>query len=229
MCKKYFKIILAVLLLAVCGISYANQEIYEFVLEPGSRLWLEGDSTMHPFKAEAEVLKISGFVKRSKDMEFPEKKLREIVAEPELGKFILTIPVEQLSSETGGLAPRMHIALKGRAHPEIIFNLKSYEAKKYEPGEGDELLGREELYQVNASGTLLIAGVENTVNISSLAKVMDGHILITGEKDLLMTDFGIRPPRMLGFLRTHDEVTVKWELKLGAEEKKADAEENGEE
>ncbi len=57
---------------------------------------------------------------------------------------------------------------------------------------------------------------------------MAGHVLVTGEKDLLMTDYGIRPPRML-FLRTHDEVTVNWELKLGVEEKEADEEENGEE
>ena len=45
----------------------------------------------------------------------------------------------------------------------------------------------------------------------------DGSIALTGSLSLLMTDFGVEPPTaMLGMMKTADQVTVKFELRVRA-------------
>jgi hypothetical protein len=44
-----------------------------------------------------------------------------------------------------------------------------------------------------------------------------GGLAVTGTTDLLMTDYGIAPPKaMLGMLKTDPKLTIRIELLLGA-------------
>jgi hypothetical protein len=46
-------------------------------------------------------------------------------------------------------------------------------------------------------------------------KELAGVLHARGTRDLLMTDFGIKPPTMfMGMLKTHDKVVVTIELQL---------------
>jgi polyisoprenoid-binding protein YceI len=65
-------------------------------------------------------------------------------------------------------------------------------------------------------GSLTIAGTEKTVNMDVVTKrLTDGSLRADGELALKMTDFGVKPPTaLLGTLRTHDDVKVKFQLSL---------------
>ena len=71
---------------------------------------------------------------------------------------------------------------------------------------------------IKSNGTLSIAGKENPVEIDSEISAADGTIEIKGSKPLLMTDYGVKPPTVMGLLRTKNEVTIFFDLILKASE-----------
>ena len=62
---------------------------------------------------------------------------------------------------------------------------------------------------------LQIAGVEREVALDITTERKDSTLTVSGEVQLLMTDFGITPPKaMLGMLKTDPKVTVTFETVL---------------
>jgi hypothetical protein len=58
----------------------------------------------------------------------------------------------------------------------------------------------------------------------------EGRLLLDGERALLMTDFQVKPPRlMLGALRTDDRVVVKFHLEIGGSGSRGEKTDNKEE
>jgi hypothetical protein len=54
------------------------------------------------------------------------------------------------------------------------------------------------------------------VTLALKARLADATVTVTGELQLLMTDFGITPPKaMLGMLKTDPKVTVTFDTVLG--------------
>jgi polyisoprenoid-binding protein YceI len=92
-------------------------------------------------------------------------------------------------------------ALKTQEHPEITFRLVRLDA-----GAAGALKG---------IGMLKIAGVEREVALALKTQRKDSTLTITGEVELLMTDYGIAPPKaMLGMLKTDPKITVTFETVL---------------
>jgi polyisoprenoid-binding protein YceI len=61
-------------------------------------------------------------------------------------------------------------------------------------------------------GVLQVAGVEREIALDLAIERGDATLSVRGEVQLLMTDFGIKPPKaMLGMLRTDPKVTVTFE------------------
>ena len=126
-----------------------------------------------------------------------------IVKPGALEAFEVAIPAAQLSSPKEGLDKNMHKALKVQEHPEITFRLTAVE-----PGAGPAAL--------KARGVLRIAGVEREVVLNLQTERRDAALTVKGKLDLLMTDYGIKPPTaMLGMLKTDPKVTVTIETILG--------------
>ena len=116
--------------------------------------------------------------------------------------FAVAIPAATLSSPKEGLDKNMHKALKVTAHPEITFTLR-----RLEQGAAGAL---------HARGMLQIAGVEREVTLRLRTERKGDHLVVKGELALLMTDYGISPPKaMLGMLKTDPKVTVTFETVLG--------------
>jgi polyisoprenoid-binding protein YceI len=68
---------------------------------------------------------------------------------------------------------------------------------------------------LKAIGMLKIAGVEREVAMAIKTQRSDTGLLVKGQLDLLMTDYGITPPKaMLGMLKTDPKVTVTFETVL---------------
>lgn len=127
----------------------------------------------------------------------------EIVKPGAVESFEVAIAAGSLSSPREGLDKNMYKALKVTAFPDITFRLIRFAAGT-EPG------------ALRATGVLKIAGVEREVALDLKTSRDDLRFRVNGTLTLLMTDYGIAPPKaMLGMLKTDPKVTVTFETVLG--------------
>lgn len=125
-----------------------------------------------------------------------------IVAPGALEAFDIAIPAATLSSPKEGLDKNMHKALKVQQFAEITFRLL-----RLEPGTTPDTL--------KGVGVLKIAGVEREITLAIKIARKDATLVVSGSVALLMTDFGIAPPKaMLGMLKTDPKVTISFETVL---------------
>ena len=62
-----------------------------------------------------------------------------------------------------------------------------------------------------------IAGVEKDITFNVTAAAAPTTLTVSGEVPVLMTDYGIAPPKaMMGMLKTDPKVTVKFETVFAA-------------
>jgi polyisoprenoid-binding protein YceI len=118
-----------------------------------------------------------------------------------LTAFEVTIPTASLTSPKDGVDKNMHKALKAEQFATIRFRLKAIDA-----GAGGTY---------TAAGWLTIAGVEKPVTLSLQVRKNAAALAVTGTTDLLMTDYGITPPKaLMGMLKTDPKVQIKIDLVL---------------
>jgi polyisoprenoid-binding protein YceI len=172
------------------------------VLAPGSRLWLEGDSTLHKYKAEASGLRLVTTVAP----EATAKSLADVATAGQLQALQLTVPAKKLTSGDGGLDKNMWKALNADAHPDIVFKLDSYKAQ---PGADGQSL------DVRVLGRLTVAGTEKPVEVGVRAFRSGNGLRLIGNKELLMSDFSVTAPVLMGgMIKTDNKVVIRFDLKL---------------
>jgi hypothetical protein len=126
----------------------------------------------------------------------------EIVQPGAIESFEVAIAAGTLSSPREGLDKNMYKALKVKEFPDITFRLIRFEGGA-DPG------------ALRATGVLTIAGVKRDVMLDLITNRDDLKFRVTGTLSLLMTDYGIAPPKaMLGMLKTDPKVTVTFDTVL---------------
>jgi polyisoprenoid-binding protein YceI len=165
-----------------------------------ARITIAGTSNVHAYTASTTTVRVTR-VALSSGVSGPA--FWDAVAKPGgLEAFEIAIPAAQLSSPKEGLDKNMHKALKVQEHPDITFRLTAIEA-----GAGPAAL--------KARGILRIAGSEREVVLDLTTERHDSTLTVKGTLNLLMTDYGIKPPvAMLGMLKTDPKVTVTFETVL---------------
>jgi len=172
-------------------------------LASGSRLWLEGNSTIHHYESTATKLEVrmtGAQAAASLDA------LEQMVRAGEVKGLEVSIPVAAMQSGKNGLDKNMRTALKAEKFANITFRLERYEVAQ--TAKSDSVV-------IDAHGLLSVAGVEKPVDIRA-GGTRDGNVLrIRGEKELLMTQFGVKPPTMMmGAVKTSDQVVIRFDLRL---------------
>ena len=117
------------------------------------------------------------------------------------------IPVKTIKSTKGSIMDnKTYDALKADSYPNISFKLEKVNGLSKN---GDN-------YDINASGTLTIAGASSRIDMYVRGKVgADGSITFNGSKKIKMTDFKIKPPTaLMGTLTTGDEVEIAFQITL---------------
>ena len=67
------------------------------------------------------------------------------------------------------------------------------------------------IYSLSISGELMVAGVTKKIDIKVTLSKKNQLIMVDGNHQLKMTDFGINPPKaLLGAIKTGDEIEVKF-------------------
>lgn len=168
-------------------------------LQPGSEISFTGTSTLHGFTCRTTRFD----AQLSVDPEYATD-LADL-ARP-IGAVHVTIPVRSLDCANQGLQSNMLKALKADQNATITFRLDTYEI--------DAASRTEDAFTAQAVGSLMIAGRERPIQLRVRGeRHPDGAVRARGERDLLMSDFGISPPRMmLGAVKTGDRVVVRFDL-----------------
>jgi hypothetical protein len=160
---------------------------------------IEGTSKRDPFVASTKTVRVV----RMQVAGPPSADVLQQVLQPgALEAFDATIPVVSLTSPDKGVAEHIHEALKADTYPNIRFQLRSIQpAVPGVPG----------FVRLRGDGTLTVAGVERDVTLNIKVMRAGDWLLVDGNTDLLMTDFGVKPPKgLLGTLRTDPSIRVRF-------------------
>jgi hypothetical protein len=175
-------------------------------LGSGSELRLEGSSNVHDWKSRTD--RLSAAFTRTQDAAHPGDvaALDGLIRSSKIRGLTLKIPVASMKSGKDGLDKNMQKALKADKHPVILFEMSGYE---FAGGTDADTV------TIEAQGTITVAGVKRPETIKAIMVRGDQGLWLQGTKDLLMTDFEIKPPTMMmGTLRTKNEVKVHYRLLL---------------
>jgi hypothetical protein len=163
-----------------------------------ARVSIAGTSNIHEFSASTTDVKVTRL--GLADGIAGPGVLNAIVNPGSLEAFEIVIKAGTLTSPKEGLDKNMWKALKTNQHPDIVFKLTRLDGK---PG------------VLRAVGLLTIAGVEKEVAFDLKTAVNASTVTVMGTVPLLMTDYGITPPKaMLGMLKTDPRITVTFETVL---------------
>ena len=189
--------IVAIALVTIFPSTAAAQDAAPLRLT-AARVSLAGNSNIHPFTATTTDVRMSRLVLAPAEGD----RLQAAAKAGGVEAFEVAINAATLTSPKDGLDKNMHKALKVAQYPDIVFKLSKLEA-----GAAPNT--------IKAVGLLKIAGVEKEVALPLKVAVNATTITVIGDIDLLMTDYGIKPPTaMLGMLKTDPKVTVSLEIVL---------------
>jgi polyisoprenoid-binding protein YceI len=193
---KIYKIA-PLLILSFSAAKWAETNV-RLSLQPSNTIILKGTSTLHDYECKSTAFNA----------------VIEMDTLMRSFTFIdVTIPVKSIHSESSSMDENMYEALKAEEYANIKFSLlhsdNAVEVNSIRPDSTLQL-----------RGTLIIAGKEQLIDLSAkVIKDSNGIITVRGEKKILMTDYGIKPPTfMLGVLKTGNEVAVEFEVGLKSSE-----------
>lgn len=170
---------------------------------PESVIRLEGDSTLRKFTSTASKFRFEAKV--TGDAKIDEKAAPWIFRE-----FELVIPVKAMKSGDETLDEHMQEAMKTEEHPDIRIKLSSFKL-----GEKNSDGTR----AVDAAGEISVSGVTKPIELQATVSVEGRKVKASGQKKLLMTDYGIEPPTMmLGTIRTRNEINIVFEAAFAPRE-----------
>ena len=192
---------LATLLLASSLIA-GEWTVYK--ARPGSKVTIEGTSTIHDWAVETSLIGGTmelgpGFPLDSSKSPKPGK----VEAKAETILFTSSIKSGKKSMDEV-----MHETMDQRNHPKITYKLQDLSLKET-PKTGEPL-------KFDAVGVLSVSGVLKTNSMEVVMAPEDGgeKIVVKGVTNLKMTDFGMKPPAPsigLGLIKTGDDVKVSFE------------------
>lgn len=166
----------------------------------GSKLRLDGDSSVHKWKAESRLIGGSFTVDAA------------ALAKPGIvaAKGEVKIPVRQIKSGKKKMDEVMHGAkcFDVKKYPLIVFTLNELEVKK----------ARGSLSLCEAKGSITIHGVTRRLDMPVTIARAGTKLTVKGVKTLKMSDFKITPPSPqlpAGKIVTKDEVKITFEWVTG--------------
>jgi polyisoprenoid-binding protein YceI len=168
-------------------------------LQPQSRLWVNGTSTVRSFECKAPSFsaEIDGVA--------PGAAAAVLAGEKAVRDVTVQVPAAKLDCGNGTMNGHMLKALKVKDNPTITFRLSSYTATKAADAVTGEL-----------TGVLTLGGVEKTITLQGTATdAGDGQLRVVGTHELRMSDYGLKAPSlMLGTMKVDDRVKVSFDLIL---------------
>jgi polyisoprenoid-binding protein YceI len=194
------KAFLLTLLAAGLAASTGAWTLYteQLALQPESKLWVEGTSTVKSFSCQA------GEVKATVEASGANAIARLMTGEKAVQAVSVVVPSEKLDCGNGTMNDHMRKAIKTAEAPTIAFRVTSYDLAKEANGVSGTL-----------TGTLSLGGVTKTITVPATGVMSEGALHVTGSYPLAMSAYDLKAPSlMFGRLKVRDQVTVKFDLLL---------------
>jgi len=168
-------------------------------LQPESRLWVSGTSTVRAFQCQA------GAFDARIESTGADAVAAVLAGEKAVSTIEVTVPAEKLDCRNGTMNEHMRKALKAKEFPTVVFRAASYDLTRTNESVG-----------VTLNGTLTLGGVEKPITVNAQAKPgTDGTLIVSGTREVRMTEFGLKPPTlMLGTMKVDEKITVGFEVVL---------------
>lgn len=153
-----------------------------------SFLQILGTSSLHDWHVQAE--------KQSGSIDFSD------INKIEVRSLNFSVESESLKSGKSGMDKKMYDALNTDKFKTISFSLIEVLSVNKKSDKN---------FEISTSGNLTINGVKKTINLNFKVEKNDNLLIFEGSHKLLMTTFGMEPPKaLLGTIKTGDEVEVKF-------------------
>ena len=178
----------------------ASSAVAPISFQPESRLWVDGTSTVRSYSCKATSLQ-GEVASTGSEASLAIAELQKAVRTVDV-----TVPVQSLECGNGTMNGHLRNALKAQQNPMIKFRVAQYDVVPGGANEGT----------VKLKGNLTIAGQEKPVTIdATVASDAAGALRVKGSKEILMSEFGVRPPTlMMGTLKVRDRVVVNFDVVL---------------
>jgi hypothetical protein len=192
---------LTVALALACAASL-QAEMTKYAGKPGSKVTVEGTSTVHDWKVEGGI--ISGFMELDSKIKIGAAP-GDVAPGKVDAKVEAKIPVRSLKSYKDVMDNIMYDAMKQTNFASIEFKLKTLTLKA-------KPANAEDPWEFDAVGDLTVAGKAKEVTMPvKMDKAKDGKVRVLGTVSVKMTDFDITPPapKVPGLnIKTGDEVKL---------------------
>jgi polyisoprenoid-binding protein YceI len=186
---------LAILVPASGAWTVANEQL---VLQPQSRLWIDGTSTIRSFTCKAG--EVNALVEVNGANAIPSL----LTGEKGVKAVQVTVPAEKMDCGNGKMNDHMRNALKVTENPTITFSLTNYDVTKNADGISGTI-----------NGTLDLGGVKKPISLQATGANEGGMLHVNGVYELKMTDYGLKPPTlMFGRIKVGETVKVGFDLLL---------------
>ena len=209
--KRISLLIVSLSAALLAGVGVARAETVELKAKPGSKVRIDGTSTVHDWTVEGKLIGGSvtvgdGFPLTAGQAGQPGK------VEATVNAFV---PISSLKSVKNGkpystkMDEIMYEKLGKPDHKNITYTLDELILKSAPDTAGGPFL-------FDAKGKLVVAGVTNTIALPVLVTPLaDGKVKFATKTSLKMTDYKIEPPApsiALGLIKTGDEVQldIEW-------------------
>ena len=172
-----------------------------YTISNASTMTIYGSSNVTDWEAEVKTINGTIVIRNTENADWSEADASWFQ------RVEISIPVSDIDADSRRMNNNMHNYLKAGSHPNITYRMLEATELIALDNPGSVLVARG---RINAAGAN--HEIEHEVEIN---KNEEGKLTISGSHDLLMTDFGIDPPTaMLGSIRSHDKVTIEFNLIL---------------
>jgi polyisoprenoid-binding protein YceI len=185
-----------------------------------SEVRVDGTSTMHDWTVRSPTISGAITFKIEVKSDATTQQVREsIIAHPD-AEAVVAIGVRSLKSDKKdkGMDAKMYEAMKADSYPKIEYKLTKFILAKGTKAEQEE-------FDVDTTGDLTIAGVTRHLQMPMrLIVVNKDNLQITGETNMKMTDFKVKPPQaLLGAIKSGDKIRVSftWNVRRAKDVEKA--------
>jgi polyisoprenoid-binding protein YceI len=188
------------LLAAHVIVASAGAQTVRYTATPGSKLKMDGTSTVHDWTVESSL--IGGSLEW--DAAFD--------AAPKPGKVNAQVQsmilVRSLKSGKSAMDAVMQEAMNAEKHPKIEYKLTELTLKEAPKNPTDPM-------NFDSKGELTVSGVTKPLTMPvTITRLEGGKLKVTGSAAIKMTDHGIKPPAPaigLGLIKTGDEVKISFD------------------
>jgi len=187
----------AILLAIATPTAWAGPSPDTLRLQPESRIWVEGTSTVRSFKCEAKNFTAALDAEDGAPVAV-------LAGTKAVNAVSVSVPAAGLDCNNGTMNGHMMKAIKAKENPEIAFKLASYQLAKQ--GEGQT---------ITIDGSLTLGGVTRPVSLTAKANAVAGGLEVAGSTPLKLSEYGLKAPSlMMGTMKVGDQVTVHYQLIL---------------